>query len=267
MFKEGDSILWAYMKYKYSSSCLSCQTSVSQISASMTASNVIFARWWLMSVFIQYVFSGYTACTNIAVKKHEHEADSLGLNSRRNFRQAISLRSTCNARSLAASSWPLWTRLDRVASGWDKMNDSSTCKHGLFCHSWNSSYCVMFYTGKQQKTTVHVAFLYYYTAIYRVNGISLFKNEYLFYYKAFLYDIQSIFQTWSTSYDNYSYFTAFEQFISVPQSELICELSVWYRHTKCIQLKTHIWKTEMKINFQTWPHGSCYNKAGSKLRF
>lgn len=57
----------------------------------------------------------------------ECKGDSLGLNSRRNFMQAISRRSTCRARSLVASSWPLWTRLDRVTSAWDKMDDSSTC--------------------------------------------------------------------------------------------------------------------------------------------
>jgi len=61
--------------------------------------------------------------------KYKHEADSLGLNRRRNFRQAISRRSTCSTRSLAASSWPLWTRLDRVASPCNRMDDISTCNH------------------------------------------------------------------------------------------------------------------------------------------
>lgn len=82
--------------------------------------------------------------TNITVMEHKFETDSLGLNSSRNLRQAISLRSTCRARSLTTNSWPLWTRLDRVASAWDRMNDSSTWKHTLLVmflplsYSWHS---------------------------------------------------------------------------------------------------------------------------------
>lgn len=94
-----------------------------------------------LAFIIQYFVSGYT---QIRVMKSKYEADSLGLKSRRNLRQAISLRSTCSARSLAASSWPLWTRPDRVASAWDRMNDSSTWKHRLLVmflqplYSWDS---------------------------------------------------------------------------------------------------------------------------------
>lgn len=98
---------------------------------SISSQNTICVKWRSLRIILYCLLNQPHRRHTHHSDGHKHEADSLGLNRRRNFRQAISLRSNCSARSLAASSCPLWTRLDRAASAWDRMNESSTWKHRL----------------------------------------------------------------------------------------------------------------------------------------